>query len=393
MTTLTWPVLLLLQLAGFGGDGGEWGFFSHRLINRMAVFTLPAELIGVYKQHIAYVTEHAVDPDKRRYATRHEAVRHYIDIDHWGTYPFDNVPRTWNDALLWKMQVLGIIEGAHPDTHIVIDFTRQPHASRDSLRRIVLDAVLPQYYEDEWVIDCAILPDRSWCQQYDRLIAREQFTQYGILPYHLVQMQRRLTAAFEARDLSAVLRLSADFGHYIADAHVPLHTTENYNGQLTGQTGIHAFWETRIPEIMADSEFDFMVGRAEYIRDPQTFYWDIVLKSHTLVGEVLETESRLRSEYPTNAQFCFEERLEVTTRTQCEAYARAYHAAMNGMVEERMREAVHAIGSAWYTAWVDGGQPEFEASTGKLSPHDEAAFEELERQFRLGEIKGRAHRN
>ena len=76
----------------------EWGFFGHRRINRLAVFTLPPEMIGFYKKNIEYITEHAVDPDKRRYATRHEAVRHYIDIDHWGTFPFDNVPRSWPEG-------------------------------------------------------------------------------------------------------------------------------------------------------------------------------------------------------------------------------------------------------------------------------------------------------
>jgi len=59
-----------------------WGFFGHKRINRMAVFTLPPELVGFYKYHIEYITEHAVDPDKRRYAVEGEAPRHYIDIDH-----------------------------------------------------------------------------------------------------------------------------------------------------------------------------------------------------------------------------------------------------------------------------------------------------------------------
>ncbi len=64
------------------------------------------------------------------------------------------------------------------------------------------------------------------------------------------------------------MRISAEFGHYIADACVPLHTTSNYNGQLTDQVGIHAFWESRIPELFAVEEFDMIVGTASYIDDP-----------------------------------------------------------------------------------------------------------------------------
>ena len=50
-----------------------------------------------------------------------------------------------------------------------------------------------------------------------------------------------LTKAFETKNSSAILRLSADLGHYIGDLNVPLHTTVNYNGQLTDQVGIHGF--------------------------------------------------------------------------------------------------------------------------------------------------------
>jgi hypothetical protein len=42
----------------------EWGFFAHRLINRVAVYTLPTEMIGWFKPQIDYLSEHAVDPDK-----------------------------------------------------------------------------------------------------------------------------------------------------------------------------------------------------------------------------------------------------------------------------------------------------------------------------------------
>ena len=46
------------------------------------------------------MTEHAIDPDKRRYATKHEGVRHYIDIDQWDKIPFPNVPRDFEEAII-----------------------------------------------------------------------------------------------------------------------------------------------------------------------------------------------------------------------------------------------------------------------------------------------------
>ncbi|MFI5204022.1 MAG: hypothetical protein ACHQF2_05950 [Flavobacteriales bacterium] len=79
-----------------------WGFFAHKRINKMAVFTLPEGMIGFYKHHIDFISEHAVDPDKRRYAVEGEAPRHYIDIDHYtkkGEDPFKIVPRSWKEAI------------------------------------------------------------------------------------------------------------------------------------------------------------------------------------------------------------------------------------------------------------------------------------------------------
>ena len=61
---------------------GGWGFFGHKKINRVAVFTIPdSELFQFYKKNIDYLTEHAVDPDKRRYSVKVEAEKHFIDID------------------------------------------------------------------------------------------------------------------------------------------------------------------------------------------------------------------------------------------------------------------------------------------------------------------------
>src|SRR5262245_45187641 len=77
-------------------DAAAWGFYGHKRINRMACFTLPPQMFGFYKRHIDFITDHAVDPDRRRYANPDEAPRHYIDIDHYaagGVDPFTVVPR------------------------------------------------------------------------------------------------------------------------------------------------------------------------------------------------------------------------------------------------------------------------------------------------------------
>ncbi len=171
-------------------------------------------------------------------------------------------------------------------------------------------------------------------------------------------MLTRLTKAFMENDSKKIRRHAADIGHYIADAHVPLHTTENYNGQLTGQLGIHAFWESRLPELFADENYDFWVGKAQLIKNPRDYFWNIVLESHALVDSVFAIELDLRKRFPSDQQMCHEMRGERLVRTQCEAFAAAYNQRMGDMVERRMRDAILAVGSAWYTAWVLAGQPD-----------------------------------
>src|SRR5690349_20699044 len=76
-----------------------WGFYAHQKINYFAVILLQPEKMVLYKTNINFITEHDVDPDKRRYAVKDEGTRHYIDIDHYGDYPHTTLPRKWKDAV------------------------------------------------------------------------------------------------------------------------------------------------------------------------------------------------------------------------------------------------------------------------------------------------------
>uniref|UniRef100_F4C4E1 S1/P1 Nuclease n=1 Tax=Sphingobacterium sp. (strain 21) TaxID=743722 RepID=F4C4E1_SPHS2 len=267
----------------------SWGFYAHREINRLAVFTLPSQLAPFYKKHLLYLSEHAVDADKRRYANEYEAARHYIDIDAYGSHPFDSLPKHWSEAV-------------------------------------------SKYGEDT-------------------------LNSHGIVPWQIDRTYRLLTKAFSDGELSKILRYSADLGHYIADAHVPLHTTHNYNGQLTNQVGIHAFWESRLPELFAH-QYNFIVGRARYVADPLDEAWRIVQQSFLLVDSVLTLESTLNDRHPKEKKYTYENRLRTLERVYSRSYSTAYHRSLGGMVERQMRKSILATGSFWYSAWIDAGQPD-----------------------------------
>src|SRR4051812_22657859 len=91
----------IISLIGFLliGSTSFWGFFAHERINRLAVFSLPRDMIGFYKRNIEYITEASVNPDRRRHFSIEEPPRHYIDLDHYGDSAEWILPRFWQDAI------------------------------------------------------------------------------------------------------------------------------------------------------------------------------------------------------------------------------------------------------------------------------------------------------
>jgi len=311
------PFLLLITQTSFC-----WGFYGHRQINYYSVFLLPPEMLIFYKKHIGFISEHAVDPDKRRYLVAAEGPRHYIDIDRYGHYPYDSLPRLWNDA--------------------------KDKYSADTLQK------------------------------------------HGIVPWWIQTMLFRLTEAFKEKNQTKILKLSAEIGHYIGDAHVPLHASSNHNGQFSDQRGIHGFWESRIPELLAATEWDFFIGKAVYIADPLAFTWQRVLESAAAADTVLRLEKELSSKFPPDQKFAFEERNAVLVRQYSSAYSRRYNQLLNNMVERRMRQSIFAVASFWLTAWVNAGQPDLKSLTNTSFTEEEIKeFEILTEQWKNGTIKGK----
>ena len=301
-----------------------WGFYAHKKINYYAVFLLPPEMMVLYKPQIDFLFEHAVDPDKRRYAIPEEGARHYIDLDHYGVYPYDALPRRWNDAVA-------------------------------------------KYSEDS-------------------------LNAYGIVPWWLQTMLYKLTDAFKEKNQAKILKYSAEIGHYISDSHVPLHATKNYNGQYTDQKGIHGFWESRIPELLAENQWDFFIGKADYIKNPADFIWKRVLESAAAADTVLKYEKELTIQFPADQKYSFEDRNGITIRQYSTAFSKAYDAKLKGMIERRMRQSIYAVASFWYTAWVNAGQPNLKTLINKeFSAEDLKEFESLNNSWKNAGIKGREH--
>jgi hypothetical protein len=201
---------------------------------------------------------------------------------------------------------------------------------------------------------------------------------YGVVPLHIQTMLYRLTDAFKEKNLSRILKYSAEMGHYIADSHVPLHANSNHNGQYTNQRGIHGFWESRVPELLAEKEFNFFIGKAQYISNPLDYCWARVLESAEAADSVLSFERQLTSKFSADQKYSFENRNAVTIRQYSSSFTIAFNNMLNGMVERRMKLSIYSVASLWYTAWVNAGQPDLKPLAKQhLSETDLKEFEEL----------------
>lgn len=287
-------VFLVTSLILLTGFSPRWGFWAHRRINRLAVFRLPEPMQVFYKKHIDFITENAVNPDRRRYAVVGEAERHFIDLDVYGDSALYILPRYWKDAV--------------------------EKVGEDSLRK------------------------------------------HGIVPWYVQSAAFQLTEAFKEKDPRRILRISADLGHYIADAHVPLHTTRNYNGQLTGQEGIHGFWESRLPELFAE-DYNLWIGEAAYVDQISTDIWQVVADSHMASDSVFKFEKQLTAEFDPDKKYSYELRNNILTRTYSKEFSQRYHQMLAGQVQRRMKSAVQMVGNVWYTCWINAGQPDMNQMT------------------------------
>jgi hypothetical protein len=160
-----------------------WGFEAHRFVTERAIERLPPEIRPVLEQQRTFVVEHSVDPDLWRSAGfLEEPPRHFLDMDGFKDVAPADLPRDYATAVA--------------------------------------------RFGEELVKKNGTLPWRAQ-EIYEQLV--RAFEQQG-------QGSSRW-ALDNARFFVAVL------SHYVADAHMPLHSVVNYDGQLTDQQGVHARFE------------------------------------------------------------------------------------------------------------------------------------------------------
>ena len=202
-----------------------------------------------------------------------------------------------------------------------------------------------------------------------KLYSKDSLLKYGYVPYYIMMMKDRLTAAFRNKLKDSILFYAADIAHYIGDAHVPLHTTLNYDGQLTNQKGLHSLWESMIPEIELD-HFDLKSRHhAKYLKQPEQAIWQAVRAAFVLTADVFIQERETSKQFTDSTKYRIQVRRGKEVRSYSTEFAKAYSRNLHATINRQLINSADLIADFWYTCWVDGGKPELTTLPGG-SPSD-----------------------
>ena len=267
-----------------------WGFEAHKFIVARAIDILPQPLRPFFEANRAFIVERSIDPDLWRNAGfTEEPPNHFLDFDAYGPYPFKDLPRNYDDAL--------------------------------------------------------------------RKHGIDELKQNGLLPWRTYEMAGRLVRGFEALHRngpyaeSDIRFFSGVIGHYVADAHVPLHAVLNYNGQRTGQTGIHYRWEGEL-FVRYEKQLVITPAALKPIPNERDFIFDTLLESSQLADDVLAADKKAignRDVYD-------------------DQYFATLFAATRPILEKRLNDAINAVASVITSAWEQAGKPALSANPPPRTP-------------------------
>jgi len=169
----------------------------------------------------------------------------------------------------------------------------------------------------------------------------------GILPWATETTVNAIQQRFQNRDFEGAKILAADLGHYVADGHMPLHITRNYNGQFTGNDGIHSRYETSMVNAFID-EIQYDGDSIQLVPDVNAYIFQYLYENYTLLDSILNADNYAKT---------------VAGSTSSQAYKQALWDKTGAMTIELMKRASHAITELLYTAWVNAGSPSLSASS------------------------------
>lgn len=176
----------------------------------------------------------------------------------------------------------------------------------------------------------------------------------GTAPWTIVELTRQMSDAMRTNDWVWAARTGAALGHYVGDLHMPLHATKNFNGQESGQNGVHTRIESDLIKSFFRSEL-IQCGPATYIEDPFLAAMKWAEESYQLSPKWLRADH--------------EASRAAGRHTDTEDYYLRMWELLEESIVRRIGEAATDLSSLYYTAWVDAGRPEIPPPFEELPPY------------------------
>ena len=287
------------------GVAGAWGRLGHILLTERAVDALPRKLRSFFAPHQEFLGAHSLDPDLWRAAAREE--------------------RPIDARLCQPATGAAALEGGEDPRHY-------------------LDADLVAPYPFNGI-------SRDFAEY--RAGAGEKLSDWGTLPWTIAAYTDQLAQAMAAPqpDSKAIVCLASVLSHYVGDASQPFHLTGNYDGQLSGQRGIHRRFESDLVEAYAlplrrqiELRADLGVG----VSNPIDGAFDMLISGHPWVDQILLADRRSLTEWPL---------AEGGLAADNPGYLRAMWGRTSEVAAERLAFGATMVASFWVTAWEQAGRP------------------------------------
>ncbi len=270
--------VLLYSLAP--SPASAWGFAGHQLIMRRAIDLLPSELKPFFTAHRDELVLRVTDPDLWRNVGWEDDPNHYVDfgVPEFGPYPFTALPREYGAAI----------------------------------------------------------------EKFGAATLKRN----GTLPWREAEEFGNLRRAFEGFKRQApyassdTVLFAAVASHYIEDAHQPLHATNNHDGQLTGQIGVHARFERDLIERF-ESRLTVHPAPGLPITNPRDAAFDALLASYQLVDPLLAADRAASAGKDVYDEDYFEK----------------FFAGAGPILERRLADSITATVGVIVGAWEQAGKP------------------------------------
>jgi hypothetical protein len=259
-----------------------WGYEAHQFIMDRAIALLPPEIRPFFETYRSTLVEHVIDPDAWQIAgfDDQEDANHFLDID-WdgfGPYPFAGLPRDYDAAV----QKFGVA-------------------------RVRQMGLLPWRTAEYF---------GNLQREFGRYQTRGPFGRYNIIFF------------------------SAWMTHYVSDANQPLHTVMNYDGQLSGQQGVHTRFEAMLFE-QNRARLQIAPRPLPAVSNPRDFTFDTIVEGTALVSQILDAD-----------------RAAIGARdVYDDAYYESFYQGAHAVLEQRLSRAIAASAAMIAGAWEAAGKP------------------------------------